>query len=310
MTPERSGGGRGTKARAQRTTTSRPTAGRTAPSAASAPATSRRSRQSLDPDRLAALEEERDFLLGSLRDLEAEHEVGDVDEHDYEALKDDYTARAAVVLRAIESHQVEVSAARPRRSPARRAAIAGAVALFAVLSGLLVAHWSGTRGTGDTITGGVRGDTRDQLLQARQAFAQNPPQYLQAIKLYDKVLQEDPANVEALSYRGWMYRLVSQQASGDQRTELQTQAHDSLAQALRTDPHDPTSLIFMAAVLDDLGQPTQALADLDAVPASEVPSVVTGLVSQLRSRLLVEQRENSPSGSDGSPASTSTTASR
>jgi tetratricopeptide (TPR) repeat protein len=296
VTAERAGAGRGTKARAQRATTPRPAAVRTAAS----PAKPAPSRPGLDPDRLAALEEERDFLLGSLRDLEAEHDVGDVDDGDYEALKDDYTARAAAVLRAIESHQLEVSAARPRRSPARRALIAAAVALFAVLSGVLVAQWSGARGTGDTITGGVRGDTRDQLLQARQAFAQSSPQYLQAIKLYDKVLQEDPANVEALAYRGWMYRLVSLQATGGQRTQLQTQARDSLAQALRTDPHDATSLIFMAAVLDDLGQPSQALADLDTVPAGEVPSVVTGLVSQLRSRLLAEQRVNDPGGATSS----------
>jgi len=299
MTPDRSGGGRGTKARAERVTTPR-TASR-GPAGAVPAKKSVRSRPSLDPDRLVALEEERDFLLRSLRDLEAEHEVGDVDDGDYDALKDDYTARAAVVLRAIESHHLEASAARPRRSPARRAVIAGAVALFAVLSGVLVAHWSGARGAGDTITGGARADTRDQLLQARQAFAQSPPQYLQAIKIYDEVLKEDPANVEALAYRGWMYRLVAVQASGDQRTELQTQAKDSLAQALRTDPHDATSLIFMAAVLDDLGQPTQALADLDAVPANQVPSVVTGLVSQLRTRL-----EGEVHGS--TPRSTTTTA--
>src|SRR4051794_18690615 len=49
----------------------------------------------LGPDELAALEEQRDFLLGSLRDLDAEHDAGDVDEADYLALKDDYTARAA-----------------------------------------------------------------------------------------------------------------------------------------------------------------------------------------------------------------------
>ena len=98
------------------------------------------------------------------------------------------------------------------------------------------------------------------------------------------MLTQDPANVEALAYRGWMYRLVALQASGTQRTDLQAQARDSLAQALRTDSKDPTSLIFMAAVLDDLGQPAQALADLDAVPASQIPSVVTGLVAQLRAQ--------------------------
>ena len=51
---------------------------------------------------LAALEEERDFLLRSLRDLDAEHDAGDIDDVDYETLRDDYTVRTAVVLRALE----------------------------------------------------------------------------------------------------------------------------------------------------------------------------------------------------------------
>jgi hypothetical protein len=58
--------------------------------------------RSLDPDTLAVLDEQRDFLLRSLADLEREHEAGDVDDHDYVTLKDDYTARAARTIRAIE----------------------------------------------------------------------------------------------------------------------------------------------------------------------------------------------------------------
>jgi tetratricopeptide (TPR) repeat protein len=282
----RSSAGRGTKARAAQVAGAKGgsrNGPRSKPS--SEQTTTAASARRLDPDRLAALEEERDFLLRSLRDLEAEHDVGDVDDGDYAALKDDYTARAAATIRAIDGHQQQLSAARPTRSPTRRIAIAAAVAVFAIGTGVLVAQWSGARGAGDSITGGIRGDTRDELLEARQAFSQNPPDYLQAIKVYDRVLQQDPANVEALAYRGWMYRLVSLQASGTQRTDLQIQARDSLAQALRTDSKDPTSLIFMAAVLDDLGQPAQALADLDAVPPSQIPSVVTGLVAQLRAQV-------------------------
>ena len=48
-----------------------------------------------DPDSLAHLEEEREFLLRSLRDLEREREAGDIDDDDYRTLHDDYTARAA-----------------------------------------------------------------------------------------------------------------------------------------------------------------------------------------------------------------------
>ena len=53
-------------------------------------------------DRLAALEDERRFLLRSLTDLEREHDAGDVDDLDYQTLKDGYTVRAAAVLRQID----------------------------------------------------------------------------------------------------------------------------------------------------------------------------------------------------------------
>ncbi len=53
-------------------------------------------------DRLAELEEERRYLLRSLKDLEREREAGDVDEDDYRTLKDGYTVRAASVLRQID----------------------------------------------------------------------------------------------------------------------------------------------------------------------------------------------------------------
>ena len=49
----------------------------------SAPSPSPSRRRDLDPDALAALEEERDFLLRSLQDLEREYAAGDVDESDY-----------------------------------------------------------------------------------------------------------------------------------------------------------------------------------------------------------------------------------
>ena len=42
----------------------------------------------MNPDDLAELEEERRFLLTSIRDLEREHEAGDVDEHDFTTLRD------------------------------------------------------------------------------------------------------------------------------------------------------------------------------------------------------------------------------
>jgi hypothetical protein len=59
----------------------------------------------IDDVDLEALEQERSFLLRSLADLDAEHEVGDIEDDDYQSLTDDYTARAAAVLRAIQAER-------------------------------------------------------------------------------------------------------------------------------------------------------------------------------------------------------------
>ena len=62
-------------------------------------------RQRGRPDQLEA---ERDFLLRSLDDLEAERDAGNIDDDTYRTLHDDYTARAAAVIR--------VAARRDRRA--------------------------------------------------------------------------------------------------------------------------------------------------------------------------------------------------
>ncbi len=50
-----------------------------------------------------ALEEERDFCLRSLRDLDAERDAGDIDAADYVTLRSAYVARAAAALRALDA---------------------------------------------------------------------------------------------------------------------------------------------------------------------------------------------------------------
>ncbi|MEZ5235035.1 MAG: hypothetical protein R2749_20390 [Acidimicrobiales bacterium] len=101
------------------------------------PAASGRGRR-LDPDRLAALEEERDHLARSLRDLETERDAGDLAEEDYLALRDDYVVRTAAVLRALEE-QRELRNSGPRAPLARRLLVGGGVVVFALGAGLLVA---------------------------------------------------------------------------------------------------------------------------------------------------------------------------
>ncbi len=72
-------------------------------------------------DALTALPAPRDVLLRSIRDLEQERAAGEIGDDDYAALKDDYTARAAAVLRAIEAGRPS-GARRPRPRPRPRPA--------------------------------------------------------------------------------------------------------------------------------------------------------------------------------------------
>src|SRR5262245_30925183 len=96
----------------------------------------------VDPDRLASLEEERTFLLRSLRDLDAEHAVGDVDDDDYATLRDGYTKRAADVLREIDDGESRLPSRRSA-SAMRRLGIVVAVVAVAAGAGVLVARSSG-----------------------------------------------------------------------------------------------------------------------------------------------------------------------
>ncbi|MDQ6616327.1 MAG: hypothetical protein M3083_16690, partial [Actinomycetota bacterium] len=67
---------------------------------------------------LESLRQEREFLLRSLADLDAEYEAGDIEEKDYRSLTDDYTARAAAVLRAIDGSARAIDgSARPDGPP-------------------------------------------------------------------------------------------------------------------------------------------------------------------------------------------------
>src|SRR5205807_2945632 len=130
-----------------------------------------------DPDALASLESERDFLLRSIADLEAERAAGNLDDEHYRTLKDDYTARAAAVLRSID----EGRDARPAPAPVprrRKFLTGGAVLAFVIVAALALAAAAGKRHQGQTITGNAQSSpsqsstgqsSSDQSDEARRA---------------------------------------------------------------------------------------------------------------------------------------------
>ncbi len=200
----------------------------------------------LDPDRLVELEEQRDHLLDSLRDLEREHDAGDLDDHDYAELKDDYTARAAEVIRAIDEHRDLVERARPERRPGRTALVVVAVLAVALAAGVLLARSSGQRGSG-TITGNDD-SLRQQLADCQTTSFQKPAE---GVDCYADILEDHPDNLEALTYQGWAYV----------RDDRVSEGADNLARAVELDPDYPDARVFRAILLARAGTAAQAKGD-------------------------------------------------
>jgi tetratricopeptide (TPR) repeat protein len=264
-------------------------------------------RADLDPDTLAALEEQRDFLLRSLDDLEAERAAGDIDDDDYEALRDDYTARAAAVIRTIDQRTAARQAARPARRRGRTAAIVLGILAIGIVAGVLVAQASGRRDPGDNITGGGGESSRSLIAQGDQLLAEGDPEaaigaYDEALAIdpdnvqallkranaevalgdapgaigtYDQVLALEPENLEALAYQGSLFH-----REGDTERALA-----QIGQAIDLDPTYVDSWSLRTAVLADAGRIDEALADIEALAADGDGDIAVAVAQQASSIL-------------------------
>lgn len=219
-----------------------------------------------------ALEDQRDFLLRSLEDLEREHDAGDVDDADYAALRDDYTARAARVLRALEAGAAPVPARAARLSGRRLVTLAGVV-VFAVLTGVLVAQTAGRREAGDTITGDARTTITEKLNKAGRLGSEGD--YDAAIALYDEVLEAEPDQAEALTYKGWMLFLDGNSGDGV----------SNLIAGAKADPTYPDAQALLAVVLFRNGLVDEAARALARLDALDPPPDIRALTDPLRAQL-------------------------
>ncbi|MDQ2678109.1 MAG: hypothetical protein M3Y51_05150, partial [Actinomycetota bacterium] len=217
---------------------------RTGPSSSSRPS----SRSRLDLDEIALLEEERDHLLASLEDLEREFAAGDMDELDHQTLKDDYTARAAAVLEALDEQHSALRDAAPTRRPWVTAAVALGVVAFAVVAGLLLARSSGQRGNG-VITGAVN-TQRAELARCQSVSFQEPAE---GIDCYAEILEDAPDQIEALTYQGWAMVRSDDVKGGAANFE----------RVVELDPTYPDVRVFRAVVAARAGDHERAAEEID-----------------------------------------------
>jgi tetratricopeptide (TPR) repeat protein len=224
----------------------------------------------LDPDELARLEEEREFLQRSIDDLDRELAAGDLDAADHAALGDGYRRRLDETVAAIDAGRIDVPVSSGRW---HRVAVAAGVVVVALLAGLLVAQASGRRDPGEGATGDIRETVRGRIAAADRLLAAGDTDA--AIEAYDDVLADEPANAQALTYKGWAQVLAGRADDG-----LLT-----LIDAAEADPEYPDVHAFLAIVFERLGRLDTALAELDRLDELDAPPAMRDLTAGLRARI-------------------------
>lgn len=255
------------------------------------------------------MSEERDFLLSSLSDLEAEYAAGDLDDDDYQQLKSDYTVRAADLIRAIDGVQQagskhsrgpkvtgskvtgsKSSQTRSGNSLGRLVATAIGLLVFAVGAGWLLAQAVGERGASDGLTGALPESPREKVLTCQQYMAAG--ELRDSLACFDEVLAEDPQNVEALTYKGWFLILASgsAQQAGDEEAfaEFVVLGERSLADAVAVDPSFPDARAFRAVVFSRLGRDEEACAEITVLNDLNPAPMITQLIDPVADRLACE----------------------
>jgi hypothetical protein len=161
-----------------------------------------------------------DFAARSIKDLDAELAAGDISPEDYALLRDRYLASV------LDLPETQIS----RRTRATWLTILAFV-VVGIVAGVVVAQSSGQRLSRDSITGEIAPSSRTQLDDAQELSLTNP---LDALKLYDEVIAQDPQNAEAIAYRNWtLYRAL---AGTEGTQDIQLEALDGLRTATQANP--------------------------------------------------------------------------
>jgi len=237
----------------------------------------------------SSLEDQRTFLLNSIRELDEEFAVGDLDQDDYQSLRSDYVSRTAEVIKQIESPQTTSTVLQTPRDATQFTRLRKnlltllIVIVVAVGSGWLVAQQSGQRLSGQSLTGGIEDSTASLLSRARATNFIDPKA---AIDLYSQVLEVDPDNVEALTYRAWLLALIARGAGDEIKKLAFLSASNDLERAITIDANYPDAHCFLGIVRfrlggDAAGAREQLTICASQNPPAEVKSFVDAIVAEV-----------------------------
>ena len=232
-------------------------------------------------------DESTEFLLQSLRDLEAERAAGDLDEDDYLALRDDYTARAAAALRAEQRGAAAPATAPTPRPRGQRILVLAGIIGFALLAGVLVAYSVGDRKQGESVTGEV---TQTPTQAASDCIDLTVAgEMVDAVPCYQDVLDDDPGNAVAHTYLGWTLFLSANQAGGalpeETIAELYAAAHSQMDQAVEADPGYADARAFQVVLAAREARWEDAAANLKAFDELDAPADMARLIDSQRQRI-------------------------
>ena len=241
----------------------------------------------------SSLEDQRTFLLNSIRELDEEFAVGDLDQDDYQSLRSDYVSRTAEVIKQIESPQTTSTVLQTPRDATQFTRLRKnlltllIVIVVAVGSGWLVAQQSGQRLSGQSLTGGIEDSTASLLSRARATNFIDPKA---AIDLYSQVLEVDPDNVEALTYRAWLLALIARGAGDEIKKLAFLSASNDLERAITIDANYPDAHCFLGIVRfrlggDAVGAREQLTICASQNPPAEVKSFVDAIVAEVNAVL-------------------------
>lgn len=231
----------------------------------------------LDEEQLR-LVEERDFLIASLDDLEAERAAGDLTDADYVTLRAGYERRTVNILSSLASDkgcsgQDELpgrhAGGRGRRHWARRALAATAATAVALGAGFVVDGSAGNRLPTQTITGSAPAALGNDLVDAQAALAKGDA--LQALKLFQTVLAAQPDEPEALAYSGW---IVANTGAASNQPSLVNDGIASIQSAVRADPSYPDAHLLLGLARLGSGDPAGAVTELRRYLALHPPPQV------------------------------------
>lgn len=209
------------------------------------------------------MDDELEFWLESLDDLDEELAAGDLEPEDHQVLSRSYTRQAAQALRGDQERSEEEDG----KGRGKLIAVVAGLVVVGVLAGVFLARAVGSRHSGDTITGNDAVSSVPSLLRNAEESAA-AGDLGEAIAIYDQVLERSPSNPTALAYKGWFLALQGQEA----------EAADVLADAVVAAPNYPDARAFRAILLYRTGDCSGAAAELATFDATNPPEFISQLI--------------------------------